>query len=134
MGSYVLASDAAILLAEKRFAVSNAHELLAPSLLRSQVLSRLYRATLAGELTKERADQHLAYIRALRMRLLGDRVLHNVAWKLAEQHGWPDTMDAEYVALTQLHGDALITHDRKLAKTVKGLVEVAPIDVLRGRN
>jgi len=44
--------------------------------------------------------------------------------------GWPDTFDAEYVALTQLHADALITLDRQLADAVKDLVTVAPLKVL----
>jgi predicted nucleic acid-binding protein len=60
----------------------------------------------------------------------GDRVLQNVAWKAAVLLGWPDTFDAGYVALTQLHGDALITLDRQLARAVKDLVTVAPIQTL----
>jgi hypothetical protein len=54
-------------------------------------------------------------VRGLRIRLLGDRVLQNVAWTVADQPEWPDTLDAEYVALTQLQADALITLDRQLA-------------------
>ena len=38
--------------------------------------------------------------------------------------------DAEYVALTQLQADALITLDRQLADAVKDLVTVAPIEAL----
>ena len=60
----------------------------------------------------------------------GDRVLQNVAWKAAVLLGWPNTYDAEYVALTQLHADALITLDRHLAGAVKDLVPVAPIEAL----
>ena len=44
--------------------------------------------------------------------------------------GWPDTFDAEYVALTQLHADALITLNQQLALAVKDLVTVAPIETL----
>ena len=44
--------------------------------------------------------------------------------------GWPDTFDAEYVALTELQADALITLDRRLADAVKDLVTVAPIEAL----
>ena len=69
-------------------------------------------------------------LRGLRIRLLGDRVLQNVAWKAAGLLGWPDTFDAEYVALTQLHADALITLDRQLADAVKDLVTIAPIEAL----
>ena len=81
-------------------------------------------------MTKKDADQQLNYLRGLRIRLLGDRVLQNVAWKVADQLGWADTFDAEYVALTQLQADALITLDDRLAHAVKGLVVVASIDAL----
>ena len=84
----------------------------------------------AAELTKKDADQQLDYVRGLRIRLLGDRVLQSVAWKIADQLGWPDTYDAEYVALTQLQADAFITLDRKLAVAVKDLVTVAPVTAL----
>jgi predicted nucleic acid-binding protein len=50
--------------------------------------------------------------------------------KAAGLLGWADTFDAEYVALTQLHADALITLDRKLAHAAKDLVTVAPIGAL----
>ena len=70
------------------------------------------------------------YVRGLRIRLLGDRVLQNVAWKVADQLGWPDTFDAEYVALTQLQADALITLDEQLAHAVKDLVTIAPMEAL----
>jgi predicted nucleic acid-binding protein len=56
--------------------------------------------------------------------------LQVVAWTVADQLGWPDTFDAEYVALTQLQADALITLDRQLAGAVKDLVTVAPIEAL----
>ena len=66
----------------------------------------------------------------MRIRLLGDRVLQNAAWKVAEQLGWDDTVDAEYVALTQLQADALITLDDRLALAVQDLVAVAPMETL----
>jgi len=82
-------------------------------------------------MTKEDADGQLTYVRALRIRLLGDRVLQNLAWTIADQLGWSDTLDAEYVALTQLQADAFITRDAELAHAVKGgLVMIAPIEAL----
>ena len=104
--------------------------MLAPALLRSQMLSLLYQAVRRGEMTKEDAERRLFYARGMRIRLLEDRVLQNVAWKVADQLGWSDTFDAEYVALTQLQADALITFDRQLADAVKDLVTVAPIEAL----
>ena len=130
MTKYVITPDVAIRLADERAAIRDEHKLLAPTLLRSQVLSLLYQAAQRGELTKQDADQHLDYLRGLRLRLLGDRVLQRVAWKIAGEHGWPDTYDAEYVALTQLQADALVTLDRRLADAAHGTVTLAPIDDL----
>lgn len=130
MTRYVIGPDVALRLAHDEAVIPDGHQLLAPTLLRSQMLSLLYRAVRHGELTKQEADRQLNYVRGLRMRLLGDRVLQSVAWKLADQLGWPDTLDAEYVALTQLQADAFITLDAELAHAVKDLVMVAPIDAL----
>ena len=127
---FVIGPDVALRLAHDEAVIPDEHQLLAPTLLRSQLLSLLYRAVRDGELTKKDADRRLDYVRGLRMRLLGDRVLQQVAWKIADQLGWPDTLDAEYVALTQLQADAFITLDAKLARTVKDLVTIAPIEAL----
>ena len=130
MTRYVIGPDVAVRLAHDEAVIRDEHQLLAPALLRSQTLSLLYQAAHRGEMTKKDADQRLSYLRGLRIRLLGDRVLQSVAWKVADQLGWPDTLDAEYVALTQLQADALITLDRQLARAVKDLVSVAPIEAL----
>ena len=94
------------------------------------MLALLYGAVLRGELTRRDAELQLDYLRALRIRLLGDRVLQRHAWTVAEQLGWADTFDAEYVALTQLQADALVTLDPELAAAAAGLVTVADIEVL----
>ena len=64
------------------------------------------------------------------IRLLGDAVLRRRAWKLADQLGWAETYDAEYVALTQLQADAFVTLDEELARSVEGVVATASIDAL----
>jgi predicted nucleic acid-binding protein len=130
MTRYVIGPDVAIRLARDEATVRDEHQILAPTLLRSQILSLLYQEVHRGETTKKDAERRLSYVRGLRIRLLRDRVLQRVAWKVADQLGWPDTFDAEYVALTQLQADALITLDRKLAHAVRDLVTVAPIEVL----
>jgi predicted nucleic acid-binding protein len=130
MTRFVIGPDVAVHLAGARAVVSDERQLVAPTLLRSQILSLLYRAARRGELTKEEADHRLAHVRGLRIRLLGDRVLQNVAWQVAERLRWPDTLDAEYVALTQLQADAFITLDPALADAVKDVVTVSPIDAL----
>lgn len=130
MTRYVIGPDVALRLARERAAISDEHQVLAPTLLRSHVLSSLYRAAQRGELAKKEADERLNYLRGLRIRLLGDRVLQSVAWKVADKLGWPDTFDAEYVALTQLQADAFVTLDQRLARAVTELVTVAPIEEL----
>lgn len=132
MAKYVIGVDVALRLAAEEAVVAAEHQLLAPTLLRSQLLSELYRAVGRGELTKKDAGRRLDHVRGLKLRLLGDRVLQNTAWKVAEQLGWPDTYDAEYVALTQLQADAFVTLDEKLAAAVKDLVTVAPFAALSG--
>jgi len=130
MSSYVIGPDVAIRLAREHAVVAAEHQLLAPASIRSQVLSSLYQAVQRGELAKRDANRCLDYIRGLRLRLLGDRVLQKTAWNVAEGLGWDETNTAEYVALTQLHADAFITLDAQLATSVKRLVPVAPIDAL----
>ncbi len=130
----MIGPDVALRLAEAEAVVPDQLQLLAPTLLRSQMLSRLYQAVRGGDITKQEADRRLNYLRALRIRLLGDRVLQNAAWKIADQLGWPDTLDAEYIARTQLQGDAFITLDATLAHAVEGLVKVAPIAELLPRD
>ena len=126
----MIGPDVALRLAVNEAEIPDGHRLLAPTLVRSQLLSLLYQAVRRGELTKQDADRHLNRFRGLPIRLLGDRVLQGAAWKVADQLGWPDTFDAEYVALTQLQADALITLDDRLAHAVRDLVVVAPIDAL----
>jgi predicted nucleic acid-binding protein len=130
MTKYVIGPDVALRLAQEKTVIAKEHKLLAPALLRSQLLSRLYRSVHRGEMTKDDAGRYLGYVRGLRIRLLGDRVLQDVAWKIADQLGWPDTLEAEYIALTRLQADAFITLDQELASAVKDLVELAPFEVL----
>jgi len=130
MTRYVIGPDVAVRLARERAVIPDDHQILAPALLRSQLLSLLRQAVNRGEMTKKDAERQLDYVRGLRIRLLGDRVLQSTAWRVADQLGWPDTFDAEYVALTQLQADALVTLDGQLAAAVEHLVRVAPIEAL----
>jgi predicted nucleic acid-binding protein len=130
MTRYVIGPDVAIRLAGDEAVVPDGHHMLAPALLRSQLLSLLYQAVRRGEMTKEDAERRLFYVQGMRIRMHEDYLLQKAAWKVADQLGWPDTFDAEYVALTQLEADALITLDRQLADAVKDLVTVAPIEAL----
>jgi len=112
-------------------AVSDEHELLAPTLLCSQTLNVLHEAVQRGELPADVARDRLDRIGRMKIRLLGDAVLRRRAWEIADRLGWALTYEPEYLALTQLQADAFVTLDAKLARSVDGVVEVASIDALR---
>jgi len=130
MTKYVIGPDVALALAERDAVIAPQHRLLAPTLLRSQVLAQLYIEVRRGELTRKEANRRLDYLRALQIRLLGDRVLQQVAWQIADELGWNDTFVAEYVALTRLQADALVTRDISLARAARKVVAIATIDDL----
>jgi predicted nucleic acid-binding protein len=127
---FVIDCGVALHLAGEELPVSAEHELLAPTLLRSQTLSALHEAVHAGELQEDVALERLARIQALPIRLLGDAVLRRNAWRFADQLGWASTYDAEYLALTQLQADAFVTLDAELARRAQGVVPTARIDAL----
>jgi hypothetical protein len=74
-------------LATEDIQVSDEHELLAPTLLRSQTLSALHEAVDRGEITPDVALDRLERIWSMPIRLLGDAVLRRRAWKIAEELG-----------------------------------------------
>jgi predicted nucleic acid-binding protein len=131
MTRFVIDAGALLHLVGEGIEVSSEHELLAPTLLRSQTLSLLHEAVQRGELSAEVARERLARIGRMPIRLLGDAVLRRRAWELADRLGRASTYDAEYVALTQLQADALVTRDEELARDVRGVVRVASVDELR---
>ena len=130
MTRFVIDAGAAIQLATAGFEVSPEHELLAPTLLRSQVLSALHEAVVRGEITAEAGLERHRLISQMPIRLLGDAVLRRKAWHVADQLGWASTYDAEYVALTLLQADAFLTLDTDLARAVDGIVATVSIDAL----
>jgi predicted nucleic acid-binding protein len=131
MTRFVVDSGVVIHLAREGIEVPAEHELLAPTLLRSQTLSALHEAVHRGELEPDVALEQLAHISAMRIRLLGDAVLRRVAWRFADQLGWAETYDAEYLALTKLQADAFVTLDKKLARRAQGVVPLATIEALQ---
>jgi predicted nucleic acid-binding protein len=131
MARFVVDCGAVLHLAGKQIEVSPEHELLAPTLLRSQTLTAMHEAVHRGEISADVALDRLKTVNAMPIRLLGDAVLRRRAWEIADQLGWAETYDAEYLALTQLQADAFVTLDKELAKRVKGIVPTATIKALR---
>jgi predicted nucleic acid-binding protein len=131
MTKFVVDAGAVLHLVSAEVEVSGAHELLAPTLLRSQTLSALHEAVQRGEIPADVARDRLTRIGKIPIRLLGDAVLRRRAWELADRLGWESTYDAEYVALTQLQADAFVTLNTELARSVEGIVLTASIGALR---
>jgi predicted nucleic acid-binding protein len=131
MTRFVVDAGAVLHLATAGVEVPDEHELLAPTLLRSQTLSALHEAVHRGEIPADVAHDGLTFIGRMPIRLLGDAVLRRRAWEVADQLGWASTYNAEYVALTLLQADAFVTLDADLARSVEGIVSTASIDALR---
>jgi predicted nucleic acid-binding protein len=127
---FVVDAGAVLRLVADGVAVADGHELLAPTLLRSQTLSVLHESVHRGELAADVARERLRLVGRLRIRLLGDAVLRRAAWDVATELGWGSTYDAEYVALTRLQADALVTVDAGFARRAEGVVRVASFDEL----
>jgi predicted nucleic acid-binding protein len=128
---FVIDRDTLLRIAGGELDVAPEHQLLAPTLVRSQALSTLYQAARRGELSEAEALERVTRVNSLKIRFLGDKVLQRTAFRIADQLGWESTDDAEFVALTQLQADALVTSDRELARAVSGLIETATIEALR---
>ena len=131
MTRFVVDCDTLLGIAAGEIEVAPGHQLLAPTLVRSQALAALYEAARRGEISAGDGLARVTRINSLKVRFLGDKVLQRTAWKVAERLGWEATYDAEFIALTQLQADAFVTSDRDLAEAVAGLVETATVDALR---
>ena len=131
MTRFVVDAGVVVHLATEAIDVSPEHELLAPTLLRSETLSLLHEAVARGEVPADVGLDCHGRISQMPIRLLGDGVLRRRAWQVADQLGWGKTYKAEYVALTQLQADAFVTLDADLATSLEGIVATASIDALR---
>jgi predicted nucleic acid-binding protein len=120
----------AIRLAEEDVTVSSEHRLVAPSILRSEALAILYRSVRAGERSEAEGLAVLRRIASLPMRVLGDRMSRQTAWRIAADLGWDDPRPAEYLAVTRLQADAFVALDPVLLAAADGVVPIAPVTVL----
>jgi predicted nucleic acid-binding protein len=130
MTRYVLDAPTLLRLVAEGVKVSPEHQIVAPGLIRSEALALLFDAVRRGDLTEKVALQHHERLTELKIRLLGDRVSRRTAWRIAREQGWTSTHDAEYLAVTRLQADALVTVDPALAAKAEGLVPLAPLSAL----
>ena len=114
----------------KQLVVSPEHQLVAPHAIRLQALTLILGQVRAGELTEQEASTLHTRLTELKIRVLGDRVSRATSFRIANQQHWTTTFDAEYVAVTLLQADALVTVDPEMAAKVTGLVTLAPVSAL----
>jgi predicted nucleic acid-binding protein len=130
MARYVIDAPTLLRLLDGGIGVEPGHQLVAPSSIRSEALQLLLDEVLRGQRTEKAALQMHERITELKMRLLGDRASRGMAWRIAVQHNWDTLRDAEYLAITRLQADALVTIDPALSARAAGVVPVAPIEAL----
>jgi predicted nucleic acid-binding protein len=130
MRRYVLDAPTLVHVITEGVEINPEHQLVAPNLIRSEALALLFAAVHRGDLTEPVALQHHERLTELKMRLLGDRVSRRTAWKIAREQGWETTLDAEYLAVTRLQADALVTIDAGLAARARDVVPLAPLAAL----
>src|SRR5580765_7494054 len=120
---FVIDCETLLRLASGDIEVAAGHRLFAPTLVRSQALAALYEAARRGEISAAEGLDRVSRLNSasLKVRFLGDRALQRQAWRIAERLGWETTFDAEYVALTTLQADALVTSNSELTRAVAGL-------------
>lgn len=99
------------------------HDLVAPPLLWSEVVSTLREHAWRSDISSEQAAKSLDAFLAAPIRRLSPRGLAREAWWVAEELGWAKTYDAEYIALARLRGSRLLTRDERLRRGTTRVVE-----------
>ncbi|MDX6301767.1 MAG: hypothetical protein QOF53_2981 [Nocardioidaceae bacterium] len=127
---YVIDSPTLLHVIDDDLPIDPSHQLVAPNFLRSEALERLLHEVREGRRTEKAALQCHQRMTALKIRLLGDRVSRRTAWDIAVAHDWDTLRDAEYLAVTRLQADALITIDEALAAAAANIVPVAALSDL----
>ena len=130
MTRYAIDAEVAVRLVLDRSDADRRHELVGPSVLRSQVMSILFRAVRIGQLTPEEGRQHLERLAGMKIRLLGDRVSRSTAWKIADRLGWDDIGPAEYLAVATLQADFLVTENERLSSAADGIIDIVDYEAL----
>jgi predicted nucleic acid-binding protein len=130
MTRYVIDAPTLLHVVDVELTIDPRHQLVAPNSIRSEALELLLREVQAGRRTEKSALTCHERMTELKMRLLGDRVSRRTAWDLARAHGWSSLRDAEYLAVTRLQADALVTVPEDLAAVASTVVPVAALQDL----
>ena len=134
MTRYVIDAPTLLHLVDTGLPVDPDHRLVAPNSIRSEALELLLTDVRAGDRTEAAALKTHDRLTGIKLRLLGDRGSRHTAWQLAREHDWATLRDAEYLAITRLQADALVTVDPRLATLARDIVPVAGIGDLTVRS
>ncbi len=127
MARYVIDAPTLLHLVDAQLRIDAAHQLVAPNSIRSEALELLLGEVRAGSRSEAAAMALHERMTEIKMRLLGDRVSRSTAWRIAREHDWDRLRDAEYLAVTRLQADALVTLDAGLVAAARGVVPVATL-------
>jgi predicted nucleic acid-binding protein len=130
MTRYVIDAPTLLHVVDEQLTVDGDHQLVAPNSIRSQALQLLWNDVRRGARTEQGARAVHEAMTEMKMRLLGDRVSRWTAWQIAGELDLESLRLAEYLAVTRLQADALVTVDRAFAATAEGIVPLAPVQAL----
>jgi predicted nucleic acid-binding protein len=104
------------------------HDLIAPTLMASEVTSILCEMTHRGEVPHDQARIAVGKLSSLPIRYERPDGLAERAWDLARSLGWAN--DAEYVALALVHETSLFTIDQRMRRGAGHIVAMpSPADL-----
>ncbi len=130
MARYVIDAPTLLHIVDSDLSIDPANQLVAAKSILSEAMQLLLRDVRGGERTAKEALEIHERITRKKMRLLGDRASRGLAWRIATKHDWDSLREAEYIAITQLQADALITVDERLAAKAANVVPMAPLGAL----
>lgn len=122
MTRFVIDAPTLLHLVDQGLSIHPDHQLVAPNSIRSEALELLLIDVRLGARSESEAMEVHERMTEIKMRLLGDRVSRRTAWKIAQEHDWDRLRDAEYLAVTRLQADALVTVDSELAAKAANVV------------
>lgn len=106
------------------------HDLIAPTLLASEVTSILWEMTHRGDVPHDHARVAVGRLGSLPIRYERPDGLAERAWDLARSLGWAKSYDAEYVALALVHQAPLFTIDERMRRGAGHIVPMpSPADL-----
>jgi len=127
MARYVIDAPTLLHLVDAGLTVNPGHQLVAPNSIRSEALELLLRDVRAGQRTEAATMKAHRQMTEIKIRLLGDRMSRRTAWEIAREHNWDRLRNAEYLAVTRLQADALVTVDPELAAVARDVVPLTAV-------